>query len=116
MTTIYQARTQSVLQLLRVIPGLHRFYIGMEKLVWEGIFHNKVGEKAHAIEMFKNHIDEVKRVVPAERLLVFDVTQGWEPLCSFLNVPAPVNRAYPHRHNGTLLRQFLKYTGLINYH
>ena len=27
--------------------------------------------------------------MPAERLLVWDVTQGWEPLCEFLELPVP---------------------------
>jgi hypothetical protein len=33
--------------------------------------------------------EEVKANVPAERLLVWDVTQGWEPLCEFLELPVP---------------------------
>lgn len=33
----------------------------------------------------------------ASRLLVFDVAQGWEPLCRFPGVPVPV-AAFPH-HN-----------------
>ena len=32
---------------------------------------------------------EVARVVPAERLLVWSVGDGWEPLCEFLEVPVP---------------------------
>lgn len=31
----------------------------------------------------------VKKEVPAARLLVFDVKQGWEPLCKFLGLPVP---------------------------
>ena len=27
--------------------------------------------------------------VPAERLLVWDPKEGWEPLCEFLEVPVP---------------------------
>ena len=27
--------------------------------------------------------------IPAERLLVFDVAEGWGPLCEFLDVPVP---------------------------
>ena len=33
--------------------------------------------------------EEVQRAVPANRLLVFEVRDGWQPLCSFLNVPVP---------------------------
>jgi hypothetical protein len=38
---------------------------------------------------YHKHIEEVKRVVPAERLLVYKVTEGWGPLCAFLGVPVP---------------------------
>jgi len=36
----------------------------------------------------------VKDAVAPERLLVFDVKQGWEPLCAFLGVPVP-DEPYP---------------------
>ena len=39
--------------------------------------------------MFRRHNDDVRRKVPAERLLVYEITQGWEPLCDFLGVPVP---------------------------
>jgi hypothetical protein len=33
--------------------------------------------------------EEVKRTVPSERLLVWEPSEGWEPLCDFLEVPVP---------------------------
>jgi hypothetical protein len=79
------------------------------------MFQNRLEDKAHAIAVFKNHIEEVQQIVPAERLLIFEAKQGWEPLCSFLDVPVPADKPYPHRHKGTLVRQFLKYTNLTRY-
>ena len=38
---------------------------------------------------FEEHNSLVKRSIPAERLLVYEVERGWEPLCNFLNVPVP---------------------------
>jgi len=38
---------------------------------------------------FTAHNEAVKATIPAERLLVFQVKQGWAPLCRFLDVPAP---------------------------
>ena len=35
------------------------------------------------------HNEEVKRVTPPERLLVFKLEHGWEPLCEFLGLPVP---------------------------
>jgi Sulfotransferase domain len=33
--------------------------------------------------------ERVKRDVPADRLLVWEPSEGWEPLCEFLEVPVP---------------------------
>ncbi|MDP2311536.1 MAG: sulfotransferase [Pseudomonadota bacterium] len=35
------------------------------------------------------HVDAVRASVPPERLLVYDVKEGWEPLCQFLDLPVP---------------------------
>ncbi len=41
------------------------------------------------IELFIAHTESVKAEIPQERLLEFEVRQGWEPLCAFLGVPVP---------------------------
>jgi hypothetical protein len=115
MTTLYQAQRKSVVRLTRIIPPLHRFLHAMEYAIWQDLFQDKLEDKDYAIKVFNKHIEEVKRVVPPERLLIFEARQGWEPLCSFLNVPVPVDQPYPHRHNGTPMRRFLKYTNLTKY-
>lgn len=45
-------------------------------------------EKA-ALAAFERRQREVRETVPADNLLVFDVTQGWEPLCDFLGCEIP---------------------------
>jgi len=45
--------------------------------------------KEEAVEVFKSHVAEVKAHVPANRLLVLDVRDGWAPLCEFLERPVP---------------------------
>jgi hypothetical protein len=64
-------------------------------MMWEGAFDGKFLDKDYAISFFHRHIERVKATVPAEKLLVFDVKQGWEPLCNFLRVPVP-DRPFPH--------------------
>ena len=39
---------------------------------------------------FAAHNDAVKAAIPAEQLLVFEVKEGWPPLCAFLDLPVPV--------------------------
>src|SRR5215207_1343881 len=52
-----------------------------ESLVWEGTFEGRFEDRDHAMEIFERHNEEVQRRVPPERLLVFDVREGWKPLC-----------------------------------
>jgi hypothetical protein len=51
--------------------------------------------RARAVEGFERHNAEVRRAIPADRLLVFDVREGWAPLCAFLGVPVP-DEPFPH--------------------
>jgi len=43
---------------------------------------------------YSDYIDWMRQHVPAERLLVYNVTQGWAPLSRFLNKPIP-SLAFP---------------------
>ena len=58
-------------------------------LIWQGTFDGKFEDRAYAMEVFERHNEEVKRRVPQDRLLVYEVREGWGPLCEFLGVPVP---------------------------
>lgn len=53
------------------------------------VFGGRMSDPEHALKTFQAHIEEVTAAIPPERLLVFEVRQGWEPLCEFLEVPVP---------------------------
>lgn len=40
-------------------------------------------------QFYENHYDEVRKALQQERLLVFNVKEGWGPLCAFLGKPVP---------------------------
>jgi len=67
--------------------------LGIE-LVVKGAFDGIIDDPAHGAAMFNRHTREVIDSIPAERLLVFDVREGWEPLCAFLGKPVP-REAFP---------------------
>ncbi|KPI15580.1 hypothetical protein OK074_2025 [Actinobacteria bacterium OK074] len=46
-------------------------------------------DEAHLTEVFHRHNSEVCEGISADRLLVYDVREGWEPLCAFLGVNPP---------------------------
>ena len=60
-----------------------------DRMVWDGLFDGRFEDRDHAIAVYENWTADVIASVPAERLLVFDVAEGWEPLCAFLDVPVP---------------------------
>jgi hypothetical protein len=60
-----------------------------EEIVWQGTFDGRFEDKHHAIEVFNRHNEEVQRRVPQEQLLVYEVKDGWGPLCEFLGVEQP---------------------------
>ncbi len=71
-------------------PGVNKDRRDMAyEIVVNKTFDGRLEDKAHAIAVFEAHIAEVQRTIVPERLLTFDVAEGWEPLCAFLEVPVP---------------------------
>lgn len=60
-----------------------------DRVIWDGTFEGRADERDFAVARFERHAREVCAAIDAERLLVFDVKQGWEPLCRFLGRPVP---------------------------
>ena len=82
---LFNARTRSVVKCIKLA----------KEMIFEVQFQKRFEDKVFAEEVFNKHNEDVKAYVPAEKLLVFDVTEGWEPLCDFLGVPEP-DEPFPH--------------------
>jgi len=67
----------------------------VDGLAWEGIFGGRFEDREHAIPVFNDLNEEAKRRVPSDRLLVYDVREGWGPLCQFLGIEAPEGEPFP---------------------
>jgi hypothetical protein len=68
----------------------------IDDLIWQETFVGRFRERAHALRVFSEHNQAVQETIPADKLLIFDVKQGWEPLCQFLGVPVPAGEPFPH--------------------
>jgi hypothetical protein len=60
----------------------------LTKTAW-GLFGSGIDDREYMVAAFEQRTAEVKRTIAAERLLIFEASQGWEPLCDFLGVPVP---------------------------
>ena len=58
-------------------------------LILEGTFGGRLDDRDHAISVFERHNEAVKRAIAPRRLLVYEASEGWEPLCRFLGRPVP---------------------------
>lgn len=70
-------------------PDFARYPRMARATVFDRVFGGRIDDRDHVLGVFERHIAEVKDAIPDGRLLVFDVRDGWEPLCAFLGVPVP---------------------------
>ena len=88
--TIYFTENRWQFKVLEITtPFGRKFGQLSRRLIWQRSHRGTMDDRARAIAHYKQHIEEVKAAVPADRLLIFSVDQGWEPLCRFLGVPVP---------------------------
>ncbi|NHE56286.1 sulfotransferase family protein [Cyclobacterium plantarum] len=66
-----------------------------KKIFFANKLQGKFEEKEFARKTWEDHIANVKATVPKDKLLVYDVRDGWGPLCRFLGVPEPAE-PLPH--------------------
>jgi hypothetical protein len=84
----------------RVIPKLGKF-VRFADMMLAQMFGDTL-DRTNCIRVFTEHNAAVQRYVPPERLLVFRVTEGWEPLCQFLGCAVPKGIPFPHLNEGDL--------------
>jgi hypothetical protein len=106
--TVWAVRNgDSLLRLLssaqaQVNPRWHGFLGMIDGLLWKGrgTFAAGHAEPDQLIDSMRLHSEEVKRVIAPERLLVWSLEEGWEPLCEFLELPVP-SVPLPHTNDRT---------------
>lgn len=64
-------------------------------------------DEDEAVAAFERHAAAVRDGLPPERLLVFDVREGWQPLCNFLGVEAP-GEPFPHLNDSAALERMFQ--------
>ena len=89
------------------ISGASRQVNLADEIIWQGTFDGRFEDKRHAIEVFERHNEQVRRQVPQDRLLVYEVKAGWGPLCEFLGVEEP-DEPFPHANDTAEMRRRLR--------
>jgi hypothetical protein len=87
--------------------GMKRARQMIDELVWDKEFDGRFEDREYAIETFERHNKEVRQRVPAEKLLVYEVKEGWAPLCEFLGVEVP-DKPFPHLNDTEVFRRRIR--------
>ena len=93
---------ESVMPLLararaEIDPTWQRYMAFVDRMFWgpQGTFADGHAEPGMLIDQMLQHTEQVRQAVPEDRLLVWEVGEGWGPLCEFLGVPEP-DSPLPH--------------------
>lgn len=80
-----------------VDPAWQRYLHLVDRMFWsaEGTFAAGHQRPQQLIDAMLAHNERVKRTVPSDRLLVWQPSDGWKPLCEFLEVDVP-DEPLPH--------------------
>ncbi|KAL8952232.1 MAG: hypothetical protein Q9222_001846 [Ikaeria aurantiellina] len=82
-----------------------------KRLEWQ-IFCGHDYSEDNCRRAFDLHYEHIKKVVPAEKLLVYDLGSGWAPLCNFLGKEIPTQEYPIVNDKGT----FMKYAKILWWH
>ena len=77
-------------------------------------FSYRFEDRESTIQVFNDHVEEVKRVIPEEKLLMHSPKDGWEPLCAFLDVPVP-EEPYPWVNDSKVFARRLLFIKFLNW-
>jgi hypothetical protein len=79
-----------------LMPPERKLLAPLDHLLFEVYYQGRFEDKSFMLDFYHQYVEEVKNAIPADKLLVFQVKEGWKPLCEFLDAPIPENEAFPH--------------------
>jgi hypothetical protein len=91
-------RLNAIHHILSLPPHVHDMLDVAEDLFTRRTLGGDPTNRDVCIAAYRARQAEVEAMIAPERLLIFDVAQGWEPLCAFLEVPIP-DQPFPRRND-----------------
>ena len=94
-----------------MLPKFNEFIAGspigelIRRTIWDTLEH-RMGDQDYMGSYFDRRNEEIRRAIPEDRLLVYEVKHGWEPLCEFLNLPVP-DKPFPRVNGRDETRQLI---------
>ncbi len=108
MKTVNWRVNDSSLRWLSYVDWGAGYYYPMLRKMFDTFFRGDF--EKYGKDVFREHYEEIRRVVPPENLLEYEVSQGWEPLCRFLGQCIPSEK-FPQ---GNDIHSFVERTRMRN--
>lgn len=70
----------------------------IERLIWEGDFQGRFEDRDWVRKMYDDRIEEIRSTIPADRLTIWNLGDGWGPLAAMLGVDPPAHE-FPRLHD-----------------
>jgi hypothetical protein len=107
--TIYAIQPAFPFWFPREVRAMH------DEIIFGGSMKGVFEDREKMLAVYRQYIEEVKITVPAERLLVYNVREGWKPLCDFLGVPVPSGKVFPHINERRSFKRWIVLLKLLNW-
>lgn len=98
----YASMTKSIFPILKKLTDPESIGLAM---ISEGTFDGRIDDSDHVIAVYEKHNADIKAAFSSDRLLVYELGGGWEPICDFLGKPVP-DEPYPHSNTGEEFNEF----------
>ncbi|HVY87652.1 MAG TPA: sulfotransferase [Hyphomonadaceae bacterium] len=97
-----------------LLPRIRNIFAMHEALLDRRMFGGKMRDESAAKAVYERHNADVQKVIPANRLLVYEVKQGWDPLCAFLGKPVP-DKPFPNVNDMEEFKARIRMLRIINW-
>lgn len=86
----------------------------LNKVITRDCFNND-WSKENILKCYINNIEYIRKTCPPEKFLEFEPSQGWEPLCKFLNKEIPKDIPYPKVNSSNELQRTVSIINMVGY-
>jgi len=80
---------------------IERIHALQLRMLEENYFEGRFSDQELSVKRYVEWNESIKEIYPEDELLVYQVTEGWEPVCEFLGVPVPEDKEFPHLNHPT---------------
>lgn len=97
------------IQVMLPLPAMRHFvgYTDLLAIQWKRLYGVEAG--SHGRDTYARHIAWLKETVPEDRLVFFDVKDGWEPLCKALRKKVSEGIPFPRINDSEEINRTAQY-------